>query len=1135
MSRETPLIGDPPKVADKIKISRDEVLSFLSKVNRPVNKNTKRWARGELRRRKERQSLPRGRDLSFSQSDAARQIIYGRMRFGGIISFLHVTENKSRLNIVVTVAGHEIQEIEELYLDGNLIEFGLGNAASPSDPRWSLSGTRPDGTTISEYNGKVFMAADRTGADSQTVQSDFNTLMPTYWTSDHRQRGCAHVAIICVWNAVAFAEDFPEIEFVGKGKKVYDPRTATTVYSNNAALCIADVLMSSRYGLGCSLSELDTSTNVGGLQWAADICDENVTLAAGGTEDRYTVNAVFDMDMTPDEIIEDMLSAMGGHIHWSGGKWRFFPAKYITPSLTLTDDDLRGPVNVETVLSRADNFNCIRGEFVSADNKFETTDFPPIKLTSAITLDNNVESWEDITLPCTTSPATAQRLAMIALRRQREALRVSAPFSLKAFGLIPGDTVMLTLARYGWTSKVFEVQEVEFYAEERNLDLVVELQLRETSTSVYSWDETQDEQNFKPSPNTALPDPFVALPPTGLTLESGTDQLIIQGDGSIVTRLKISWTLPADAMVTEGGKIEIQLKTTAATKWQTVALVDGNSEEFYYVGPKDGVPIDARIRSMNALRAYSSWVTQTNYTILGKTEPPDDVTNFQATLEEFGIRLTWDEIDDVDVLDYEIRVGASWGSSSLIGRVAGDSYLWKVNTAGTYNLMIKARDTTRNYSTNAAVESVVIAAPSAPGLSYTIEGGDLVLAWTAPSSDFPVKEYRVSYGATYGSSTAVLTVSALKTKIRVDWSGSRTWWVVAIDNAGNAGTPDDVSVSITVPSVVQGLIAKTVDNNILLDWTDPSSHTLPIDYYKVYKGATFGAAVLLGTVGGTFATYIETIGAEYKYWVTAVDTAGNEGAESSVTRIVLNPPDYIIEADQIIDPEDPDSTLTDAYPLGDGVSFYAPIDATETWEDHFINNSASTFQDLIDDGYSLYLEPGTGGTGSMVFEYDLGQVLPQQIVTVSYSKTDMTGITTVTVKIAYKEDIGDPWTEETASQVFAQNFRYVRITLEIVASGPGDIALIENVNLKIDVKKQTDSGTYTITSSGGTVVNFNLSFLEVQSVSVNAQGSTSIYAVRDFAGGTNPTGFTVRHFNNAGTEQSSGTGTWTAEGIVNVV
>jgi hypothetical protein len=1133
--RETPLIGDPPKVADKIKISRDEVLSFLAKVNRPVNRNTKRWARGELRRRKERQSLPRGRDLSFAQSDAPRQIIYGRMRFGGVISFLHITNQKSRLNIVVSVAGHEIEEIEDLYLDGNLISFGLGNSTSPADPRWSLSGTRPDGSTVSEYNGKVFMAVDRTGADSQTVQTDFNTLFPTYWTSNHRQRGVAHVAMICVWNAVAFAEDFPEIEFVGKGKKVYDPRTATTAYSNNAALCIADVLLNSRYGYGCSLSDIDTSTNVGGLQWAADICDENVNLAGGGTEKRYTVNGVFDMDMTPDEILDDMLSAMGGHIHWSGGKWRFFPAEYITPSLTLTADDLRGPVSIETVLSRSENFNCIRGEFVSADNKFEVTDFPPIKLTSAITLDNSVESWEDITLPCTTSAATAQRLAVIALRRQREALRVSAPFSLKAFGLIPGDTVMLTLDRYGWSSKVFEVLESEFYSDERRLDLVVELQLRETSSSVYSWDETQDEQAFLPSPNTDLPDPFVATPPTALTLESGTDQLMIQGDGTIVTRLKVSWTLPEDSFVTEGGKIEIQLKATSATKWQTVALVDGNSEEYFYVGIRDGIAVDVRIRSMNALRAYSSWVTQTNYTILGKTEPPDDVTNLQATLEEFGIRITWDEVNDIDVLDYEIRVGASWGAGTLIGRVAGDSYLWKVNSAGTYNIMVKARDTTRNYSTNAAVESVVIAAPSAPGLSYTIEGGDLVLEWTAPSADFPVKEYRISYGAVFGSSTAVLTVSALKAKIRVDWSGSRTWWVVAIDNAGNTGTPDDVSVNIVEPTVVQGLVAKTVDNNILLDWQDPSSHTLPIDHFNVYKGAVFGSATLLGTVGGTFATYIETVGGEYTYWVTAVDTAGNEGAESSATKIVLNPPDYIIEADTVVDPEDPDTTLTDCYALGDGVSFYAPVDPTETWEDHFVNNGATSFQDLIDDGYTFYLQPGTGGTATFVYEYDLGQVLPQQIVTVSYSKTDLSGTVDVVVKIAYKEDVGDPWTEETASQVFAQNFRYVRITLEITASSAGELALIESVNLKIDVKKQTDSGTYTITSSGGTTVNFNLSFLEVISVVPSAQGTTPVHAVRDFAGGANPTSFVVRHFDEDGTELSSGSGTWTAEGIVNVI
>ena len=46
-----------------------------------------------------------------------------------------------------------------------------------------------------------------------------------------------------------------------------------------------------------------------------------------------------------------------------------------------------------------------------------------------------------------------------ALFRDRQALVFTATFNLRAFALSPGDTVMLTLARYGWTAKVFRVLE----------------------------------------------------------------------------------------------------------------------------------------------------------------------------------------------------------------------------------------------------------------------------------------------------------------------------------------------------------------------------------------------------------------------------------------------------------------------------------------------------------------------------------------------------------------------------------------------------------------------------------------------------------------------------------------------------
>ena len=42
----------------------------------------------------------------------------------------------------------------------------------------------------------------------------------------------------------AYASVTPNISAIVKGRKVYDPRTTSTVWSDNAALCVLDYLLS---------------------------------------------------------------------------------------------------------------------------------------------------------------------------------------------------------------------------------------------------------------------------------------------------------------------------------------------------------------------------------------------------------------------------------------------------------------------------------------------------------------------------------------------------------------------------------------------------------------------------------------------------------------------------------------------------------------------------------------------------------------------------------------------------------------------------------------------------------------------------------------------------------------------------
>lgn len=93
------------------------------------------------------------------------------------------------------------------------------------------------------------------------------------WTENHRLRGRAYVYLVLQYYADRWPTGIPVIKAEVKGKKVYDPRSGLTVWTDNAALCIRDYLLSV-VGLNARESEIGTS-----FVSAANISDEYVLSA----------------------------------------------------------------------------------------------------------------------------------------------------------------------------------------------------------------------------------------------------------------------------------------------------------------------------------------------------------------------------------------------------------------------------------------------------------------------------------------------------------------------------------------------------------------------------------------------------------------------------------------------------------------------------------------------------------------------------------------------------------------------------------------------------------------------------------------------------------------------------------------
>lgn len=459
------------------------------------------------------------------------QVVYGQTKVGGVVVFDDAGgPNNKYLSRIIAYAGHEIESFEEVYLGGKyrLVFNGLNiNYAQEIDEK----GEDVVGNTTTKFNNYL-QVRKITGGHTTSLDGQSLSNFSSNWTSNHKLLGIAHLAIVFEYAEDVWDEGLPEVTALIKGKKVLDPRTSTTAWSDNPALIVRDFLTNSVYGLGESTSNID-DTLVG---TAAGIC-EAVDWDTSAPK-RYTCNGAWTTSQPPIDVIAQLMTSCAGYLWYAQGKWRMKAGKYVAPTVTLTEDDLRSPLSVATRHSRRDNFNAVRGTFKGPKTNYQFTDYPTVTATNFVTIDGGLESTMDLALPFTNTPEEAQRLATIALEKNRSQITITGSFGLGAFGLQVGDNVNITNTRFGWTDKLFEV--VAWSLSVEDYQLAVNLVLRETTTTTYN--EELNTTGFE-SDNTNLPGALgevvvggggvnETVSPTGLTVEGG------------VRQIKLSWTNP---------------------------------------------------------------------------------------------------------------------------------------------------------------------------------------------------------------------------------------------------------------------------------------------------------------------------------------------------------------------------------------------------------------------------------------------------------------------------------------------------------------------------------------------------------------------------------------------------------------
>jgi len=674
------------------------------------------YSSAQQRKMKRRMAAMRneGRTFTTREPAASRRVIYGKQRAGGVLVFAHTSGTKREfLYMVIALAGHEVEAIDEIYISDEVETFdGSGNATG------RLAGF----CRVIKHLGS---ASQTVGAGTMAVE------IPSIWTANHRLRGVACLEIRLKWDVDKYPTGIPNISAIVRGKKLYDPRSTLTAYSDNSALVVRDYLTNTVYGIGASTGEINDTA----LAAAANICDEPITLADATTEKRYTCNGMVDTATTPDETLSTLLASMAGIATFTAGRWRVLAGAHQASSATITTDDLRGSISLQSASSRRESANGVKGIFLGPDTQYQPADFPQyykivtapnitagapctilsigttnftligaasntVGLTFTATgpgtgtgtvdpylgYDKGERVWRDIELPFTVTASAAQRLAKIELELARQDITVRLPLKLSGIIVQAGDVVALTIARYGWSGKLFTVEDWSFALEEGSEApaLGIDLVLRETAAEVWDWT-TAEQTTFDPAPDTDLPDPWTVAAPTSLTVSSAG---YIETDGTWTPRLLLEWTAPDDEFVLSGGLIRVQFKKAADSDWLEWSVLRGNQGEEYLTDVLAGTAYDVRIRAENTLGVASAWVTGSGTPTIRTGTPatpsggalsndgvkPNFLPGTKVFL--FGTRATWTPNTESDFSHYEIK-------ATNTNSDAATDYSWLIVTTTT--------------------------------------------------------------------------------------------------------------------------------------------------------------------------------------------------------------------------------------------------------------------------------------------------------------------------------------------------------------------------------------------------------------------------------------------------------------------
>ncbi|MFT5766732.1 MAG: hypothetical protein ACI9DH_000551 [Halioglobus sp.] len=537
---------------------------------------------------------------------------------------------------------------------------------------WINGAALPAGVSVNYYTGTTAQTADPLLSAAITDYTD------TLVISD--PAGDIGIAYIVIQYADTVLDSWPRVVIELEGKKVWNPKTSTTIYSENPALHLGDILSSVIYGQGKTVDDTD-------LEATQDAADDAVF-----GEIRRQSYLVIDQPQDTDSWVQILRAYAACFIVYRTNAVHLIPDVASSSVMSITASDI-----VENSIKIT---------------KLDSGNFPTVVRVS-YTDTTGVEWRERLSDPAEAAGVAAgttqrreSRVRLNGIDRHSQAyreaverrnklalsdLRVEWTMFDEGQELEAGKVVDITHP-YGLTAKLLRITSDPVESSPGRW----RLSGSEYDPAAYSNEiATQPSYTDGDLPTTGAPDAVA-----GLTVGETTYQLI---NGEYASRLDISWTASTGRFVTG----------------YNVVVKDGPTAIYGPVNVSDSslaTPALLELVSYTIeVKAYTPLLIGTaasaNYSIIGKTAIPDAPASISGFEVGGEARLRWVASTDVDAKRYEVRYGTTaqaWDDAATIDIVDGLRLTTKDVPPGTWRFHVKTIDSIFQYSTTAATVDFVV-------------------------------------------------------------------------------------------------------------------------------------------------------------------------------------------------------------------------------------------------------------------------------------------------------------------------------------------------------------------------------------------------------------------------------------------